>query len=113
MKTPYETLNVTEHASDIEIKHAYLQKVKQYPPDHNPALFQQIHDAYQAIKDQKNRINHALFDYPEADFNALLNQALVSPAPLNLSADCFDKLLQASVNEKIFQLNTPQNPAKP
>ncbi|WP_394754732.1 J domain-containing protein [Crenothrix sp.] len=106
MKTAYEILDVSEQASDNEIKQAYLQKVKQYPPDHHHNLFQQIHGAYQTIKDQKSRLNYELFDYPEADFNILLDQALVSSEALTLSADSFDKLLRASIDDSIFQFST-------
>ncbi len=106
MKTPYEILNVNEQATDAEIKQAYLQKVKQYPPDHHHNLFQQIHTAYQTIKDQKSRLNYTLFQYPEADFDALLDHALAGSETLALSADSFDKLLQASIDDSIFQFST-------
>lgn len=106
MKTPYDILAINPDATDTEIKQAYLQKVKQYPPDHHHEMFQQIHTAYQTIKDQKSRINYALFDYPEADFSALLNQALTSTKTPILNADCFEKLLHASITEHIFQLST-------
>jgi DnaJ-class molecular chaperone len=106
MKTPYEILSVSEHASDADIKQAYLQKVKQYPPDHHHDLFQQIHSAYQTLKDQKSRLNYALFNYPEADFNALLDQGLARSNTLSLSADNFEKLLRASIDERIFQFST-------
>jgi curved DNA-binding protein CbpA len=112
MKTPYDILAVNEQATDVEIKQAYLQKVKQYPPDHYHELFQQIHTAYQTIKDQKSRATYALFDYPEADFDALLDLALVSSEALALSAESFDKLLQASVTDSIFQFyTTDKNPS--
>lgn len=113
MKTPYDILEVAELATDIEIKQAYLRKVKQYPPDHHHEIFQQIHKAYQSIKDEKNRINYSLFDYPEADFDALLDRALVSSASLALSPSGFDKLLQASVDDRIFQFSQLQAKPKP
>ena len=50
MKTPYEILEVAEQASDSEIKQAYLQKVKLNPPDRDHEKFQQIHSAYETIK---------------------------------------------------------------
>jgi curved DNA-binding protein CbpA len=104
MKTPYDILAVAEDANDTEIKLAYLQKVKQYPPDHHHELFQQIYTAYQTVKDQKSRVNYALFAYPEADFNTLLEHAFTRSELLTLSAECFDKLLQASIDDSIFQL---------
>lgn len=113
MKTPYDILDVNELATDGEIKSAYLQKVRQYPPDHNHALFQEIHTAYQSIKDQKSRINYALFDYPEANFDNVLDQALTSPTALKLDADSFDKLIKASITERIFQMPSTATTPKP
>ena len=47
MKTPYELLAVTELATDVEIKQAYLQQVKLNPPERDQAKFQQLHIASQ------------------------------------------------------------------
>jgi curved DNA-binding protein CbpA len=104
MKTPYEILEASEQASDAEIKQAYLQKVKQFPPDHHHEQFQQVQQAYEAIKDPERRTKYALFTVPEADFDGLLEQAFGSgPAP-SISADQFEKLLYASVDNKIFNV---------
>ena len=102
MKTPYEILEVAEQATDSEIKQAYLQKVKLNPPDRNHEKFQQIHAAYETIKNATSREKYALFNYPEADFDALLDQAFSYVQPLLLSAEHFDKLLLASIDDKTF-----------
>ena len=80
MKTPYEILEVAEQASDSDIKQAYLQKVKLNPPDRDHEKFQQIHSAYETIKNATCREKYALFNYPEADFDALLDQAIAPVA---------------------------------
>lgn len=104
MKTPYQILEVAEQATDAEIKQAYLQKVKQFPPDHHHEQFQLVQQAYEAIKDLENRTKYALFAVPEADFNGLLKQAFGSgPAP-SISAEHFEKLLNASVDAKTFNI---------
>jgi curved DNA-binding protein CbpA len=100
MKTPYEILEVTEQASDSEIKQAYLQRVKLNPPDRDHEAFQQIHSAYETIKNKTNREKYALFNYPEADFDALLDQAFTTEQPALMNAEHFDKLLRASVDDK-------------
>ncbi len=100
MKTPYEILEVAELATDNEIKQAYLQKVKLNPPDRDNEKFQQIHSAYEAIKNVTSREKYALFNYPEADFDALLDQAFSAVQPSIISADYFDKLLLASIDDK-------------
>jgi DnaJ-class molecular chaperone len=103
MKTPYQLLEVDKQATDNDIKQAYLQKVKLYPPDRDHEKFQQLHTAYEAIKNSGRREQYALFSSPEADFNALLDQAFrAAPAALT-SADPFGKLLLASIDGNVFQ----------
>ena len=112
MKSPYELLEVAEFASDSEIKQAYLQKVKLNPPDRDHEKFQQIHSAYEAIKNVTNREKYALFNFPEADFDALLDQAFIAVQPLSMNAGHFEKLLQASIDDKtIFIANTKKTRA--
>jgi DnaJ-class molecular chaperone len=106
MKTPYEILEVVEQATDSEIKQAYLQKVKLNPPDRDQEKFQQIHNAYETIKNETNRVKYTLFNYPEADFDALLDQAFSTAQPPLMSADHFDKLLRASIDNKTFLTGT-------
>ena len=102
MKTPYEILEVAEQATDNEIKQAYLQKVKLNPPERDHEKFQQIHNAYETIKNVTSREKYALFNYSEADFDALLEQAFISTQPSIMSADHFDKLLRASIDDNTF-----------
>lgn len=104
MKTPYEILEVPEQASDAEIKQAYLQKVKQFPPDHHHQQFQRVQQAYETIKDLESRTKYALFTVPEADFNGLIEQAFSSGQAESISADHFEKLLCAGVDDKVFKL---------
>ncbi|MDD5462677.1 MAG: DnaJ domain-containing protein [Methylococcales bacterium] len=102
MKTPYEILEVAEHASDNEIKQAYLQKVKLNPPDCDHEKFQQIYSAYETVKNKPSREKYALFNFPEADFDALLEQAFSTAQTSSISADHFDQLLRASIGDKTF-----------
>lgn len=108
MKTPYDILDVAEQATDAEIKQAYLQKVKQFPPDHYHQQFQQIHKAYEAIKDLSSRTKYALFTVPEADFNSLLDHAFSVGQALSIGAEHFDKLLRAGIDDKIFNIAAPK-----
>jgi DnaJ-class molecular chaperone len=101
MKSPYEILDVAEQATDAGIKQAYLQKVRAYPPDRDQALFQQIQQAYETIKDSDSRLAYSLFTIPAADFDALLNQGFRQDVELPpLSVDDFMRLLNASPVEK-------------
>ena len=108
MKTPYEILEVSGQATDSEIKQAYLQKVKLNPPDRDHEKFQQIHGAYETIKNATSREHYALFNCPEADFDALLDQAFIDTQPSLINADIFDNLLLASIDDKTFQIGNPK-----
>jgi len=101
MTSPYQILGVSEQSADAEIKLAYLQKVKDYPPDHDQQRFQQIQQAYEAIKDNDSRLQTALFNLPTVEFNDLFNLAFKQQSRLQpISADNFLKLLKAVPIEK-------------
>lgn len=96
MMTPYQILGVSEHANDTEIKQAYLNLVKENPPDRDQERFRQIQQAYQAIKDGDSRIAYELFHLPEIDFNALLDHAFKQDTKVRpMDPDNFYKLLKA------------------
>ena len=99
MKTPYEILNVALDVSDVEIKQAYLQKVKDNPPDLDQEQFQLIHNAYISIKDHKSRVSYALFNVASIDFERLIDQALNSEKTVQLTPDQFNKLLRVSIDD--------------
>lgn len=109
MKTPYEILEVSERASDSEIKLAYLQKVKLIPPDRDLEAFQQLHDAYETIKNVINREKYALFTLPEIDFDTLLNRAFACNKQVTMNAELFEKLLRASVDDNVRPILQPSD----
>ena len=49
-------------ADDQVIRQAYLQAIKESPPDTDPKRFQAASQAYQKIKDQASRHRHFLFN---------------------------------------------------
>jgi curved DNA-binding protein CbpA len=59
---PYLILRVLPNASDTEIRRAYLDAVRKFPPEREPERFQTISHAYEQIRDEKSRLNHLLFD---------------------------------------------------
>jgi len=99
MKTPYEILDVTADANDVQIKQAYLRHVKENPPDRDQDQFQLIHNAYTSIKDHKSRISFALFNVPEVDFDELVDQALDTVQTFEFDAEHFNKLLHAGIDD--------------
>ncbi len=61
MFNPYQVLNVSESASDEDIRIAYLALVRENPPERDQQLFQQRQHAYELIKDQEARLRLCLF----------------------------------------------------
>ena len=106
MKSPYQILGVSEHASDTEIKQAYLQRVKDNPPDRDQQRFQQIQQAYETIKDDDSRQRYALFHFPCIEFDALLDHAFKQEGDTRpMPTDDFLKLLSSVSVEKSLAKN--------
>jgi hypothetical protein len=53
--SPTEILGVAANASEDEIRRAYLEKVKQFPPDRSPEEFERIRDAWEKLRDPRSR----------------------------------------------------------
>jgi curved DNA-binding protein CbpA len=70
---PREILGVPPDADDEGIRAAYLQKVKENPPDRAPAAFERVRDAYEVLRDPRRRALHMfLCGDPEAPLLSLL-----------------------------------------
>lgn len=95
MASPYFILDLTADAGDDDVRRAYLQKVKDNPPDRDPERFRLIREAYEALKDRRSRLDYALFTPPEADFSRLLDRAFDISAPA-LTPDQLQRLLKSS-----------------
>jgi DnaJ-class molecular chaperone len=72
----YLVLGVSFPSTDEEIRRAYLDMVKRFPPERNPQEFAAISEAYEALKDEAHRIRTSLLsflhaNYPEDDILAL------------------------------------------
>lgn len=59
---PYLVLGVPSEANDQTIRQAYLNAIKESPPETNPKRFQAVSQAYEKIKDQESRHRHILFN---------------------------------------------------
>ena len=70
---PTEVLGVSRHATDEEIRAAYLLNVREHPPDRSPERFERIRDAYDILRDPRRRLRHRLFSVdPKAPLVSLL-----------------------------------------
>ena len=55
-KDARDILGVGPNATDAEIRAAYLQKVKENPPDRAPDQFERIRDAYDLLRDLRRAL---------------------------------------------------------
>jgi preprotein translocase subunit Sec63 len=82
---PQNILGIAQDAKTEEIRAAYLNKIKEYPPDKSPAEFERVRDAYTILSDPRNRTRMMLQSAdPEAPLVALLdnqkqNRQIVGP----------------------------------
>lgn len=58
---PYEALGLEQGASLEEIKKAYFVKVREFPPERDPAAFKQIRAAYEALRTPEAKAAADLF----------------------------------------------------
>lgn len=81
MQNPFITLDVAETADDDAIKKAYLQQVREHPPERDPERFQMIRAAYERIKTRRDRLRYRLFQNQTPDLAGLVATAL-QPGPV-------------------------------
>lgn len=68
-----EILGIAASATEEEIRAAYLQKIKDYPPDTAPDEFERIRDAYETLRDPRRRARALLLSVdPDAPIVSLL-----------------------------------------
>lgn len=76
MQNPFDLLGIAEDADDDAIKKAYLQQVREHPPERDPERFQAIRAAYEAIKTRQDRLRYRLFEQEAPDLTGLMVSAL-------------------------------------
>jgi DnaJ-class molecular chaperone len=53
-------LGVPLEATMDVVRAAYLEKVRQHPPDRDPEVFEQVRDAYTQLRDPRQRVREML-----------------------------------------------------
>lgn len=99
---PYIVLGLAPSADDAQIKNAWLDKVKQFVPEHHPQQFQQIQTAYQQIKDESSRMLYQLLKVPTFDLQLIMQQSLSEPNQRRPQVSQLLSLLENSVSEHAF-----------
>ena len=80
MPNPFDLLGVAEDTSDDAIKKAYLQRVREHPPERDPERFQAIRAAFELIKTRPDRLRYRLFAQDTPDVAGLIASTL-QPGP--------------------------------
>jgi len=104
MRDPFTVLGVDERADDAEIRRRYLALVRQFPPDREPERFQDYRAAYEALSDERKRLEMTLLRTNEAALSRLGLAALNAASPLaaratkrTVTALLADGILQAVI----------------
>ena len=100
MSDPFTVLGVSADANDEQIKAAYLQRVKAYPPERAPARFQTIRAAYDAIHNREARLRYRLFEQAPPAIEELIAAALAGTKPQRPEQAAFQRVLQESLGLK-------------
>ena len=78
MRDPFTVLGVTDEADDAEIRRRYLALVREFPPDRAPERFQELRAAYDALSDERKRLETTLLHNNAAALAQLSRDALRS-----------------------------------
>jgi hypothetical protein len=58
-------LGVPAEADEAALRRAYLEKVRQHPPDQDPEAFERIRDAYEQLRNPRWRARQVLVGGPD------------------------------------------------
>ncbi len=95
----YDILGVKEEgADDAIIRRAYLDKLQHTSPDHDPNGFEQIKQAYDAIKTHDDRENYAFFCCPAFGLSSLIDEFFSPDKPQRPTSDELKALLKGDSN---------------
>jgi curved DNA-binding protein CbpA len=67
MTDAYEVLGLPPDADDETIRRRYLERVRQFSPEHHPEKFSAIRAAYEQLKDLNTRLRYRLFEAGKKD----------------------------------------------
>jgi DnaJ-class molecular chaperone len=81
MRDPFTVLGVAEDAGDAEIRRRYLALVREFPPDRDPDRFRDYRAAYDALSDERKRLETKLLHTNEAALSRLTAAALQTASP--------------------------------
>ncbi len=74
---PYVVLGIEQSVDDEAIRAAYLARLKLYPPDRAPEEFERVREAYEQLRDRRQRARLMIF-------SAGRDQSLTSVLPATI-----------------------------
>lgn len=80
MPYPYEMLEIPENADQEEVRRAYLEMIRRYPPERSPERFQEVVDAYRLIRDETERARLEVFGMPGLENGTRLSDLVLPPS---------------------------------
>jgi len=83
---PFTTLGVDENAGDEDIKRRYLALVRAFPPDRDPERFQVYRAAFEALCDERKRLEAKLLNNSDAALARLRLRLLAEAKPFSARA---------------------------
>ena len=83
---PFTVLGVGEEVGDDEVKHRYLALVRTFPPDRDPERFQLYRAAYEALSDERKRLEVKLLQTNSAAVSRMKLLCLEPAAPASFRA---------------------------
>lgn len=75
------TLGVDPDATGAEIRRAYLDKVREHPPERDPEGFKRVREAYEQLRSPRKRAELALLDLREGPAEFDLERLRDEPPP--------------------------------
>jgi curved DNA-binding protein CbpA len=99
MKSPFALLGVPETADDETVKKAYLQQIREHPPEREAEQFQAIRRAFEVIKTHRDRLRYRLFQQETPDVEYLVETALRVGAARRPSEQQFLQVLNESLSK--------------
>ena len=82
MNDPFTVLGVGEDADDDQIKQRFLSLVRLFPPDREPEQFQAYRAAYEALRDQRKRLETKVLGTRDAALGRIKSHLLPPSKPV-------------------------------
>ena len=88
MSHPFITLGLKEDASKEQVREAYLNKIRQHPPESDSVEYQELNQAYSALKDDVERAKLRLFGqmYDKESLSSILPTSYANRTRVGVNA---------------------------